>query len=109
MHHGVGVLEAGAKRFAEIGVHDLLGGKRIHQAQLVDVDRHPPGGLADTQVVKGVEGVGTELNSSADLAQFRRLLQDDDVVTLLRKAERSREPADTAPRYCDARLNHGVS
>jgi hypothetical protein len=109
MHHGVGVLEAGAEGFAEVDVHDLLGGERVHEAQLIDVDRHRPGMLADTQIIEGVEGVWAELNSRPDLAQLERLLQNDDIMALLGKAKRSREPADATPCDGDARLNHGAS
>ena len=71
MHDGVGIAVARAKGLAEVDVADLAVGHRIHQAQLIDVDRHAARRLADAQAIEAMEGVGAELDAGADLAQLR--------------------------------------
>ena len=90
MHDRVWILEASPKRFAEIDMGDLLGGKRIHQAQCIDVDRHRTRGLAHAQIVEGVECIGPKLNPRADFAQSRRLFKHNNVAAFLREPKRGR-------------------
>ena len=70
MDHGIGVAVARAERLAEIDVGDLAVGHGVHQAQLVDIDRHAARRLADAQAIEAVEGVGPELDAGADLAEL---------------------------------------
>ena len=98
MDHGVGVLVAGAEFFAEVDMGDLAIGQRIHQAELVDINRHRPRRLADAQPIETVEGVGPELDAGADLAQLRRLLQHQRGNVLLRQRQRCGQAADAAAR-----------
>ena len=98
MHDGVGIAEAGAERLTEIDVGNLLRGHRIHQPQLIDIDRHGTGGFADAEVVESVKRVGSKLNARADFAQRRGLLQHDAGDALLREADRGGKAADAAAR-----------
>ena len=96
MDHGIGIAEARAERLAEIDMGDLAVGQRIHQAELVDIDRHAARRFADAQPVEAVEGVGPELDAGADLAQLRGLLQHQRGDALLRQRQRRRQAADAA-------------
>ena len=69
MHDGVGIAEPCAKIIAEIDMGDLLGGHRIHQPHLLDIDGHAARGLADAEIVEGVESVRPKLDAGADLAE----------------------------------------
>ena len=86
MHDRIGIAEARAEIVAEIDMGDLFGGQRIHQPELVDIDGHAARGLADAEIVEGVEGVRPELDAGADLAERRRLFQQDRADALLREA-----------------------
>ena len=99
MHHRIGIAEARAKRLAQIDMGDLLGGQRIHQPELVDIDRHAARGLADAEIIEGVERVGPELDAGADLAERRGLFQQDRADAFLRQPQRRGEAADAAA--CD--------
>jgi len=77
-------------------VHDFFGGQRVHQPELVDIDRHAPCGLADPEIIESMEGVGSELNSSSDLSELRRLFQHQHIEPFLRESKGRREPADAA-------------
>jgi hypothetical protein len=48
---------------------DLFGCQRIHQPQLVDIDGHAARGLADAEIVEGMERIRSELDAGADLAE----------------------------------------
>ena len=96
MDDGIGVLEALAERLVERDGGDVLAGHGVHQAQLVDVDRHLAGLVADAEVVEGVEGVGAELDAGADLAELGRALEHEAAVALPGQAQRGRQAADAA-------------
>ncbi len=101
MHHRIGIAEARAKRLAQIDMGDLFGGQRVHQPELVDIDRHAARGFADAEIVEGVERVGPKLDAGADLAERGRLFQQDRADALLREPERRGEAADAAARDQD--------
>ena len=88
---------------------DLFGRQRIHQPELIDIDRHAARGLADAEIVEGMEGVGPELDAGADFAERRGLFQQDRADALLRQAERRREAADAAARDQDGRASAAIS
>ena len=96
MDDGIGVAEARAECLAEVDVGDLAVGDGVHQAQLVDIDRHAARRLADAQAIEAVEGVGPELDAGADLAELARLLQHQRGDALLRQRQRRREATDAA-------------
>ena len=96
MHHRVGVAEARAERIAQIDMGDLFGRQRIHQPQLIDINRHAARGLADAEIVEGMERVRSELDAGADFAQRGSLFEQDRTDTLLRQPERRGEAADAA-------------
>ena len=99
MHHRIGIAEPGAKRLAQIDMGDLLGRQRVHQPELVDIDRHAARGLADAEIVEGMERIGTELDAGADFAERGSLFQQDRADALLRQPQRGGEAADAAA--CD--------
>src|SRR5580700_10180840 len=101
MHDGIGVAEACAEDIAEIDMGDFLRAQRIHQAELVDIDSHVARGLADAEIVEGVEGIRAELNARADLAELGGLFQQDRTKSFLRQPERGSEAADAAARNQD--------
>ena len=70
MHDGIGIAETRAERLAEVDVADLAVGHRIHQAEVIDIDRHAARRLADAEPIEAMEGVGPELDAGADLAQL---------------------------------------
>ena len=105
MDHGIGIAVARAERLAEIDVADLAVGQRVHQPELVDIDRHLARGLADAQAIEAVEGVGAELDAGADLAELRGLLQHQRRDVLLRQRQRGRQAADAAAGDEDASLS----
>src|SRR5260370_26580265 len=96
MHHRIGVAEARAKRVAQIDMGDFLRRQRIHQPELVDIDRHAARGFADAEIIKGMKRVGTELDAGADFAERGSLLQQDGAKTLLREAQGCRKAANAA-------------
>src|SRR5947209_10995709 len=96
MNHGVGIAEAGAESLTQIDVGDFLCGERIHQSELVDINRHAARGLADAEIVEGVERVGPKLDTRADLAECGGFLQQDGPDSLLGEAERGGEATDAS-------------
>src|SRR3712207_9202896 len=52
--HRVGIAEARPEALAEVDVADLVRRQRIHQPQLVHVDRHRPRRVAHAEVVEGM-------------------------------------------------------
>src|SRR5262249_19774302 len=96
VHHGVRILETLAKRIAEVDVHDLLRGERVHQAKRVDVDRHRPRSFANPQVVKGVERVGAKLNAGSDFTKRRSLFEHQNTQPLLRETQSGGQASDPA-------------
>src|SRR5580700_6663785 len=75
---------------------DLFGGHRIHQPHLVDIDSHAARGLADAEIVEGMERVGPKLDAGADFAEAGCLLQQDGADALLRQPECRREAANAS-------------
>ena len=98
MHHRIRVAEARAKGLAQINMGDLFGRQRIHQPELIDINRHAARGLADAEIVEGMKRIRPELDAGADFAKRRSLLQQDRADALLRQPERRREAADAAAR-----------
>ncbi len=97
--HRIGIAEAAAEIVGQVDAGDLLGGDRIHQAQLVDEHRGRAGGIAETEMVEGMEGVRAELDAGADLLIARGALQDGDLESLAGQRDRSRQSANAAA--CD--------
>jgi hypothetical protein len=97
VHDGVGVAEARPKGVAEIDMRDLLRRERVHEPELLDVDRGALRRRADAEAVETREGVRPELDAGADLAEPRGLLEHQDRKALARQPERGRQPADAAP------------
>ena len=98
MDHRIGIAEAGAKRLAQIDMGDFLRRQRVHQPELVDIDRHAARGLADPEIVEGMERVGAKLDAGADFAERGGFFQQDRADALLREPERGGEAADAAAR-----------
>ena len=100
---GIGGL-AVALGLAQIDVSDLLGGQRVHQPKLVDIDGHAARGLADAEIVEGVEGIRPELDAGADLTKRRGLFEQNGADALLGEPKRRRQAADAATRDQDGSL-----
>ena len=60
--------------------------------------RHAARGLADAEIIEGMEGVGPELDAGADLAKGCGFFEQNRANTLLREAQRGGETADAAAR-----------
>ncbi|WP_245706394.1 hypothetical protein [Ruegeria marina] len=54
VNHGIRISHSGPERVVERDSGDFLAGDRIHQAQIVDVNCHRPGLIADAEVVESV-------------------------------------------------------
>ena len=98
MNHRIGISETRAEGVAQVDVGDLFGCQRIHQPQLIDIDRHAARGLADAEIIESVERVGSELDAGADFAECRRLFEQDRTDAFLREAKRHSQAADAAAR-----------
>ncbi len=96
MHHRIGIAEARAEGLAQIDMGDFFGRERVHQPELIDIDRHAARGFADAEIVEGVKRVRSELDAGADLAERGGLFQQDRGNALLRQPERRGEAADAA-------------
>ncbi len=96
MHHGIGIAEPGPECLIQRNSGDLLPAQGIHEAQIVDIDRHCPGRVTDTEIIECMERVRPQLDARANLPEFRRLLQNDGTDALLRQPDRRGQPADTA-------------
>src|SRR3954454_15618614 len=94
MHHRIRVAETRAKGITEVDMRDLLGADRIHQAKLIDIDRHATGSFADAEIIEGMEGVRSKLNASPDFPKRRRFFEQDRGASLLRKPKCCGEAAD---------------
>ncbi len=101
MHHCIGVAETRTEGIAQIDMGDLFGCERIHQPQLIDIDRHAARGLAYAEIIEGMKRVRPELDAGADFAQCRGLFEQDRGNPLLREAKRRGEAADAAARDQD--------
>jgi hypothetical protein len=64
---------------------DFLRRQRIHQPQLIDINRHAARRLADAEIVEGMEGVRSELDAGADLAKGGGLFEQDRTDAFLRQ------------------------
>ena len=62
----------------------------------VDIDRAGAAGVADAEIVHGVEGVGPDLNAGADFAELIRLFEHGDAAALVGEPQGRREPANAA-------------
>src|ERR1700722_10267420 len=112
MHHRIGIAETSPKGLAEIDMADFLCGHRVHQAKLIDINRHVARGLADSEIVEGVKRVRPELNTGTDLAQRRCLLKQDRADAFLGQSHRHGEAADAAARdqnWLCARSRHQLA
>ncbi len=101
MHHRIWVAETATKSLAEIDMADFLRRHRIHQAKLIDIDRHVARGFADAEIIEGVKRVRPELDAGADLAECGSLLEQDRADAFLRETHRYGEAADAAARDQD--------
>ena len=108
VHHGIGVAKARAEIGAQRDARDLARAQRVHQAQVVDIDRHLARLRPHAQRVEGVKGVGAQLDARADLAQFGGLFEDEAGDARLRKAHGSGKAPDAAPGDED-RVAHSKS
>ena len=77
VHDRVGIAVALAEGGVERDMDDLLAGEPVHQPQPVDINRLRASAIADAQSVEAVKRVRRDLNASADLSEFGRLLQND--------------------------------
>ena len=93
---GIGIAKALAKRRIHRNVRDLHSRQPVHHNEAIDIDRFRACGGTDAEVVQGVKGVRSDLNSGADFAVMIRLFEDGHVAALLRKSERGRQPTDAA-------------
>ena len=98
VNHRIGVPEPVPELVVKGDMADLVAVRRIHEPQLVDVDRHPPRLVADTQIVEAVERVRADLDSGADLAQLRRLLEHGGGNPVSCQGECRRQSADAPAR-----------
>lgn len=69
MDDGVGIAELFAKCMTKVDGANLVGGHRVHQPKIVDINRHRSGRVADTQPDEGVGGVRTKLDAGADFSR----------------------------------------
>ena len=109
VNHGVRVGEARAKRRAGRDLADQRVVDRVHHHHPLGVDGAATGALADAERVEARERVRRELNAGADLADLRRLLEDDDAKAALRQRQRRGEAADAGAGDDDGvtRARHG--
>src|SRR5580658_8326972 len=95
MNNGVGIAEASAKGFVQRNACDLLSRHRIHQSEMVDIDRETARRLSGAERIGRVEGIGTKLDASTNLREQRRAFQDMHLETLARQSERRSQAPDT--------------
>jgi hypothetical protein len=95
MDHCIGVAKALPKWLVEWHANNFLGCHGIHQPKIVDVDCDGACGVADSELIKRVEGVRAQLNTGADLSEFGRPFKHDASNTFLGKAERGGKAANT--------------
>jgi hypothetical protein len=105
--HGVGVAEAGAEGLAGGDAADeaLVDGV-VHHHRL-GIDSAGAGALAHAQRIEGGEGVGTELDAGADLADLGRLLEHVDVEAAAHQRQRGGQAADAAAGHEHGRESGG--
>src|SRR5690606_23191244 len=107
--HGVRVAEAFSKGLVQGYVADLFAAERIHEPQLVDVDRAGTGRVAEAEVVEAVESIGAELDAGADLAEAARLLEHDAAPARAGQAEGAGQAADAAAGDHEGAISHACS
>src|SRR5258708_3174870 len=66
MNHCIRIAEPTPEFFVQINMRDFLTCRRIHQPQLIDINGHAARGLADAQIVEGMESIWTKLNAGAN-------------------------------------------
>ena len=106
---GVRVGEARPERRAGRDLADQRLVDRVHHHHPIGVDGAAARALADAERVEGGERVRRELDAGADLADLRRLLEDDDAKAALRERQRRGEAADAGTGDDDrvTRARHG--
>src|SRR6516225_6223528 len=87
MNHCIRVAKALPEWFVERHANNFLGCHGIHQPKIVDVDSYRSCGVADSELIKRVEGVRAQLNTGADLSEFRGSFKHDASNTFAGKAE----------------------
>ena len=101
MDDGVRITEILAEGRVDRPAEDFFATQSVHHDQRVDIDRARTAGIADAEIVHGVERVRADLDTGADLAEAVGLLEHGDGATLVGKAECGGEPADAATRHDD--------
>ncbi|MNL45359.1 hypothetical protein D3C87_1679990 [compost metagenome] len=96
MDHRIGVAEALAEFFRQRNARHALRIDGVEHHHLFGVDRLGAQVLADAERVAGGEGVGAQLDASADLADVAGLLEHLHAVALAHQGQRRGEPADAA-------------
>ena len=94
--HRIGVAKALAKGLTGGDVPDLLLVDGVVHHHVIGVHRFGAGLLAHTQRIKGMEGVGPQLNARANFANFWRLLKHLDAETLAHQGQCRCQTTDTA-------------
>ena len=95
MHHGIGVAKPRAKPLVQRNRGDFAAIQRIHQPQTIDINRHRTGGVAHAQIIKGVKGIGPQLNARPDFPQLGRFFQNQAANATLGQADSGRQPTNT--------------
>ena len=104
--HRIGIAEPFAEILVERHMRDLFRRHGIHEAQLFDIDRLFPRALADTQIIEGMKGIGSKLDTCADFSQFRRLFEDNNVLALFGQSQSCAQSAQPAACNDDWILRH---
>jgi len=111
--HRVGVAEALDEGLAGGNLADLVLVEGVVHHHVVGIDRAAARLVADAQGVEGVEGVGAELDTGADLADLSGLFEDLHPEALAHEGEGGGEAADAAAgdehgkRLLGCLLGHG--
>src|SRR5579863_573311 len=106
MDHGIRVAEILTERFVERTAKNLFSGHAVHHDQIIDVDRLGAAGIADAEIIHGVEGVRSDLNTGADFAELLGLFEHSSAATLIGETQGGRQTANSASR--DDRGRSGI-
>ena len=106
MDHGIGVAEILAERFVQRAAKHLFSGHAVHHDQIIDVNRLGAAGIADAEIIHGVEGVRSDLNTGADFAELLGLFEHSDAATLIGEPQGGRQTANSASS--DDRCRPGI-
>ena len=96
MDHGIGIAEILTERFVERTAKHLFSGHAVHHDQVIDIDRLGAAGIADAEIVHGVEGVRPDLNAGADFAELLGLFEHGSAAALIGETQGGRQPANSA-------------